>query len=201
MRTEYCSADNPRSIIGESVWLIVSAENRKPLSPQLSRGKLDVASRANDNRRRSCTRTRTVSRVNEQVEDFVGGKGGSCRGTRRSPRGWKGTVILATETGTGGGREGYASSLRRIKPERLSLRWRGPGRGRRITMTAADAARRDYRSSLDIKKSDRATLFVFIQQLRPPAATLSLSVWRTDSTRGGCDGPPSAFCLLLLWKQ
>jgi len=39
-------------------------------------------------------------------------------------------------------------------------------------MTAADAARRGHRSSLDIKKSDRATLLVFIQR-RPPAATLS----------------------------
>jgi len=73
----------------------------------------------------------------------------------------------------GRGRGGCASSLQRIKPERLSLRWRGPGR---ITMTAADAARRGYRSSLDIKKSDRATLFVFIQRLRPPAATLPLSL-------------------------
>jgi len=65
-----------------------------------------------------------ASRVNEEVGDLVGSEGGNCQGTGRSPRGWKGTVILATETGTGGcGREGgRVSSLRRIKPERLSLR-------------------------------------------------------------------------------
>lgn len=60
-------------------------------------------------------------------------------------------------------------------------------------MTAADAARRG-RSSLDIKKSDRATLSVFIQQRSPAITFLSLSLslsaraCRADTARG-CGGP------------
>lgn len=47
-------------------------------------------------------------------------------------------------------------------------------------MTAADAARRGYRLSLDIKKSDCATLSVFIQRLHHPRLPLSPSRERVE---------------------
>jgi len=69
-----------------------------------------------------------------------------------------------------GGKPGLAAGLAAgNKTREIVIALKRPGR---ITMTAADAARRGHRSSLDIKKSDRATLLVFIQR-RPPAATLS----------------------------
>lgn len=159
--THVCARYRNVTIIGESV------RRRKSLSRQLYRRKLE----GDDNRRRSrCSRTWTRFHQRSQRRS---------RGLRCRKEGRELSVIKAIFAGTleehgnthGGNWDGVAEGERPFASENktreivIALKRSG-----RTTMTAADAASCGYRSSLDIKKSDRAILSVFIQR-RPPAAT------------------------------
>lgn len=115
-----------------------------------------------------------LSRANEEIGDFVVGKKGEVVGDQGDFREdiWKSMVIFTAELGRSSRGERPFASENKTREIVIALKRSG-----RTTMTAADAASCGYRSSLDIKKSDRAIFLSSFNDGYPPLSTcLSLSL-------------------------